>query len=270
MNVKDIYGRKNEKPLDNLTFTGGFCSIFRNIACVGDSLSSGEFQTEINGDRRYHDIFDYSWGQYIARLTGAKVYNFSRGGMTAKEYTESFAEEHGFWSKDHFANAYIIALGVNDVLNQNQPIGSLADICTEDYGKNDQTFTGYYARIIQRYKEIQPDAKFFLVTIPKSYNSNADKELCEKIKNVRSAILKLAEFFDNTYVIDLYEYAPDYNDEKFVKSFFLFGHMNPAGYYLSAIIISSYIDYIVRHNFEDFTQVGLIGTAFYDKTLDRK
>ena len=270
MKLGAIYGKKNEKPLDTLSFTGGFCSIFRNIACIGDSLSSGEFQAEIDGKITYHDKFDYSWGQFIARLTGAKVYNFSRGGMTAKDYVESFAEQNNFWNRDIFCNAYIIALGVNDVINQNQPIGSISDICVDDYSKNGKTFIGYYAQIIQRYKEIQPNAKFFFITVPKSYRSNVLSERSEKIKAIRDAILELSKFFENSYVIDLYKYAPDYNDEKFKKSFFLHAHLNPAGYYLSAIMISSYIVFIVRHNFEDFSQLGFVGTEFYDKTFERK
>ena len=34
-----------EKPLDRIVTDGGFCSIFRRIACIGDSLSSGEFES---------------------------------------------------------------------------------------------------------------------------------------------------------------------------------------------------------------------------------
>ena len=36
---------ENEKPLDNLVTDGGYASIFRTVAFVGDSLSSGEFET---------------------------------------------------------------------------------------------------------------------------------------------------------------------------------------------------------------------------------
>ena len=42
---------EEEKPLDRLITDGGFCGIFRTIACIGDSLSSGEFESlvEENG-----------------------------------------------------------------------------------------------------------------------------------------------------------------------------------------------------------------------------
>ena len=38
------------------------------------------------------------------------------------------------------------------------------------------------------------------------------------------------------------------------------GHMNPSGYIFTARIIDSYIDYIVRHNPQDFSNVGFICT----------
>ena len=41
MNANEILSVKNgEKPLDNLVKDGGFASIFRTIAVVGDSLSA--------------------------------------------------------------------------------------------------------------------------------------------------------------------------------------------------------------------------------------
>ena len=102
MKLNDYYSINNEeKPLDNLVVDGGFVGIFRKMAFVGDSLSSGEFEAlDAQGKRSYHDMYEYSWGQYIARMCGNTAYNFSRGGMTAKEYCESFAEENGFWDKD--------------------------------------------------------------------------------------------------------------------------------------------------------------------------
>ena len=252
---------EGEKPLENLVTDGGFCGIFRTVAVIGDSLSSGEFEKKKpDGTNGYYDFFDYSWGQYMARMGGFKCINMSRGGMTAMEYIESFAEQKGYYSPDLKAQAYIIAMGVNDFFYR-QPLiekGSVADICKEDYTKNAKTFIGYYGQIIQRYKEIEPDAKFFLVTQP--YASDRDADRSQKSANMRSAILELAEFFDNCYVIDLFEYGPDYNAE-FRKAFFLNGHMNPMGYVLTAKLMLSYIDYIIRHNPDDFKNVGFIGTG---------
>lgn len=94
------FGDNNEKPLDKLVDGISNTAIFRSIAFIGDSLSSGEFETvDSDGNTHYHDMYEYSWGQYIARKNGLKAYNFSRGGMTAKEYLEDLQKEKGFGIK---------------------------------------------------------------------------------------------------------------------------------------------------------------------------
>lgn len=231
-------------------------SIFRSIAFIGDSLSSGEFETrDENGEARFHDLFEYSWGQYIARKNGLKAYNFSRGGMTAKEYVESFAEQKGFWDTEKACQAYVIALGVNDLFYSDITMGSVEDIDLKNYKNNKPTFVGYYAAIISRYKEISPDAKFFFVTFP---NSNRP-ERAEVVNDMINTLYDLSEIFDNSYVINVYKYGPVY-DERFHEKFYLLGHMNPSGYLFTAKIIDSYIDYIIRHNPYDFKTVSFIGT----------
>ena len=230
MNFRDFFD-ENEKPLDTLIDGCGFCSIFRSVACVGDSLSSGEFELKWREGRHLHiDMFEYSWGQFMARAMGSTVYNFSRGGMTASEYLDTFAEENGFWDKDKACQAYIIALGVNDVINRGDEVGTVDDI-KEDYRENARTFAGQYGAIIQRYKEIQPNAKFFLTTMPRGIKYGPE----QKRKEIAELIYAIAE------------------------KFMLFGHFTPCGYALTAKMMMSYIDYIIRHNIKDFDYVGFIG-----------
>lgn len=247
--------KEGEQPLDSIKDDGGFTSIFRSIAVVGDSLSSGEFEgTNAEGNKTYRDRFEYSWGQFLARMTGSRVYNFSSGGMTAEWYCNSFANEKGYWNIDKFCTAYIIALCVNDVFNQHKPVGSVADVDLNDWNNNKPTYVGYYCRIIQRYKSVNKGAKFFLVVPPREdWHDEADEEA------VQNALYDIAAIFDNTYVIDLRKYCVPYDDE-FRRNFFLGGHMNAAGYAFTAKIIGSYIDYIIRANPRDFAQVGFIGT----------
>lgn len=266
MDLKSYYcPDPDEKPLDNLVEDGGFAKIFRRIAYVGDSLSSGEFEAvDATGKRTYHDMFEYSWGQYISRSCGNIGYNFSRGGMTAKEYCESFAQINGFWDKDKACQAYVIALGVNDILNQHMELGTTGDICRSDYNQNAKTFAGYYAQIIQRYKEIQPQAKFFLVSMVQ-HHDNPRPQVA--IEGHRDVLYAMAEFFDNVYVIDLCTYLPEYSKE-FYDNYGLHGHLNPMGYIFTAKVISSYMDYIIRHNMPAFRQVAFIGTPMYDVNLD--
>ena len=262
MNIQAYMGDRNERPLDRIIEGGGFASLFRTFACVGDSLASGEFETlDEAGGKSYHDLFEHSWGQYMARAMGSRAYNFSRGGMTAKVYMESFAEEMDFWNPEKASQAYIMALGVNDIsmyLREGWPIGSLEDV-KPDWRDNGKTFIGYYAAILQRYKEISPDAKFFLLTLPVDPERPAERVPLEEEHG--RLIRALAERFSNTYVIDLRQYAPVY-DRAFKETFYVNGHMNPCGYILTAKMLISYIDYITRHNMDDFREAGLIGTPF--------
>lgn len=254
---------ENEKPLDRIVTDGGFCGIFRTIACIGDSLSSGELESiGPDGVKRYHDFYDYSWGQFIGRACGSKVYNFSQGGMTAKTYMEGFAEVKGFWDRNKLAQAYIIALGVNDVtrhLNGELELGSMADIDLADCRNNAQTFIGYYAQIIQRIKELQPRAKIFLISPPQ--DGKPENERTQKYKIVRDLLQELTTVFNRTYLLDMFEYAPK-QTKAFMDTYHL-GHMTPTGYVLAARMIESYIDYIIRKNPKEFNQVGFIGTDLY-------
>ncbi|MBQ2968405.1 MAG: SGNH/GDSL hydrolase family protein [Clostridia bacterium] len=265
MDITKFYAGENEKPLDNIVSDGGFCSIFRTIGCVGDSLSSGEFESlNENNERGYHDMYEYSWGQFMARMMGSEVYNFSRGGMRADTYCKTFADEKDFWNPDKKCQCYILALGVNDITHIDEyegGLGEASDIDVNDWHNNKKSFAGYYGQIIQRYREIQPRARFFLMTIPKKQPVDEKRVALEDAH--QKLLHEIAELFDHTYVLDLREYAPLY-DAEFYRHFFM-GHMNPMGYVLTAKMVASYIDFIIRKYPEDFNQVGFIGTDLYNK-----
>ena len=254
---KEIYASADEKPLDRFVEGYSNTAIFRKIAFIGDSLSSGEFESRSDeGKPGWHDYYEYSWGQYIARKNGLTAYNFSKGGMTGKDYAEKFAERNGFWDPELACQAYVMALGVNDVINSGMEIGSVADIDPEDWRNNKPTFIGYYAQIIARIKaEIQPQAKFFFVTML-HHDEAAERD--EKRRRHAEALYELAEYYDNSYVIDLYKYGP-YYDAEYKEKFNLYNHLNPMGYIMTAKMIDSYIDYIIRHNPDDFRRVPFIG-----------
>ncbi len=266
MDIRDFYVREGEKPLDNMATDGGFCGIFRTIGCIGDSLSSGEFEgVAEEGKKLYYDAYDYSWGQVLGRIAGSKVYNFSHGGMSARQFVEESASKFGWFDPEKACQAYIIALGVNDisaVKGGNIEFGSLSDI-----GKTEEdcpsTVIGYYTRIIHKYKKISPHAKFFLMNMPgcKGY----DEPRQPYVDKLTEALYKMAEVFDNIYVLDIRKYGPEY-DEEFRKAFFLLGHLNPMGYIFTAKMVASYIDYIIRKNPEDFKQIGFVGSV-HEKTI---
>lgn len=245
----------NERPLDNIVDDGGFAAIFRRIACVGDSLSSGEFeQVDAEGKKSYHDMFEYSWGQFIARMIGAEVFNFSRGGMTAKEYIDSFAEQNGYWDEEKKCQAYILALGVNDLFGYRQEVGSIEDTDLENGTENPANFAQYYTSLIAKLRKIAPNAFFFLMTMPREEDDEFHKNA--KIKHAE-LLHAIAERMPRTYVLDFHRYAPIY-DATFKRDYYLYGHLNPCGYLLTAKMVASYIDYIVRQNPTKFDTIGFI------------
>lgn len=253
-------------PLSDIIRDGGMMNIFRSIGCIGDSLSSGEFEYDNHGEKGYWDCYEYSWGKQIERITGIEMTNFSRGGLTAFQLymdadtgTSPVEDINRLFNPANAKQAYIIALGVNDLKGQGNlqtfyggEVGNAeTDIDLVDYTRNRGTFTGWYAKIIQRLQTIQPDAKFFLVTMPREDGS---EEGFVRIINAIAGKLR------NCYVIDLYSYAPPY-DEAFRKKYFC-GHMNAMGYLLTAHFFMTYIDWIIRHNPEDFKYVQFIGSGF--------
>jgi hypothetical protein len=263
MDIDQLMGTEAELPLERLVTDGGFCGILRTIGCVGDSLSSGEFEAKNEkGEKTYHDFYDYSWGQFLARMAGCTAYNFSRGGMSAKEYCDSFAEDMGFWAPEKACQAYIIALGVNDLLNMHMPVGDAdTDVSLEDPASNElTTFAGYYGLLVSRLKAISPRAKFFFMTMPRS-DTETPEGLARK-EGHRKVLYRLAERFGNAYVLDFFQYAPVY-DRQFRENFYLGGHMNPCGYLLTAKMVASYIDYIIRHNMADFKDAAFICTDLH-------
>ncbi|MCI2049889.1 MAG: SGNH/GDSL hydrolase family protein [Lachnospiraceae bacterium] len=260
MDLSEFISIPGEKPLDRLPADGGLTNIFRTIGCIGDSLSSGEFEiVDEQGQHGYHDYFEYSFGQYIARATGAKVFNFSRGGMTAMDIIGEFSNLNHFWDRGNACQAYILALGVNDV--RYCPLGTLSDIDFSDWRKcRRDTFAGAYGSIILRLREQESRTKFFPVTIPGGEGKEPEK-WAEKTAAHAAILRGIEEKLDNVYVIDLLQYAPE-EDEEFRRNFSLNGHRSPAGYYLTARMIMGYIDFIIRNHPEEFREAGLIGTPY--------
>lgn len=177
----------------------------------------------------------------------------SRGGMTAREFIRVFADKQGFFRRKFASQAYLIALGANDIA-QKHPVGTLNDLNASDWRRNEDTFAGNMGGIISAFREIEPRSAFFLITMPKGNGIEYTRMMKDRH---RELMYELAAHYPNTYVIDLREYGLVY-DDTFRKLFYLNGHMNAAGYLFTAQVIASYMDYIVRHNMEAFAETGLV------------
>ena len=208
-----------KNPIKNIKNDSGFISIFRSIGFIGDSLSSGEHESFINGVKGYHDYFEYSWGQYIARKYGLVAYNFSIGGLSAIKFFDYIAHNNPF-DNNRVCQAYMIALGVNDLNHLNEyyidGFGSINDINFDNEDLNKKSFIGQYVRIIQKLRRFEPKCRIFLITIPKEKTESSIQR--KQRDEMRKILLKLPMLFEFIYVIDLRKYAPIYNNS-FMRKF---------------------------------------------------
>jgi len=256
--VLAVGAKAQENPIAQISRQPGWCTIFHKWGFIGDSLCSGEHEyIRTDGGTGYNDNYAYSWGQRIvAAIGGATGENYSQGGETAKGWIDHFWENPCNRNADVDAKvnpkqAYIIALGENDINTGIAPGDAAKDIDFEDYHRNADTFAGNYAGIIQRIKSIQPGARFFVVTMPKAYPGKAKTALNEQIR-------KMPEVFEKVYLIDLEKFGPDYSTKEFQSRYFVMGHMNAAGYQWSAWMFMTYIDWIIEHDIEAFADIAFV------------
>ena len=146
-----------------------------------------------------------------------------------------------------------MALGAND-RNVKFEVGSVkTDVDLKDYAKNKRTYAGCYAGIIQRVRTLEPRCKIFVVTQPGVPDDDP----------YNSVVRELAKTFEGVYVVDLQKWiAQKYGkNTDALKIYFTGGHLNAMGYQMSAWVMMTGIDWIIRHNMEDFTKAGFIGTS---------
>lgn len=233
-------------------------SIFRTIGVIGDSLSSGEHESFSKEEgKHFHDYYEYSWGQFIARRCGSTVYNFSKGGLQCKTFFEYIKNNNPF-TEEKRCQAYIIALGVNDMTHINETydgFGSFDDVDWENEDNNKNTFIGWYVKIIQKLRKFSPKCRIFVMDMPRGVLQ--DESTAKKYDDVRDFLIALVDKFEFMYLLDLRKYAPEY-DREFMKKYYCGTHMSALGYKFTADMVMSYISYIIDNNPQDFTQVGFI------------
>ncbi len=263
MDLKLFKINEGEKPLDNIKENCGLCAILKDVGVIGDSLSSGEFEsTDENGNILYHDFYEYSWPSFLSHITGGKYYNYSRGGMSLKEFYESWADKNKFWQK---RQVYIISLGNNDLFLYNQKPGSHLDIDINNPNNNPDTYFGYLGKVISKLKSIQKDARIFIVSLQIDRIDSKRDEIALYVEKELEQVVKM---YSCTYLIDITKYMIPY-DEKVREKFALGFHPNACGYYAFALVIGNYIDYIIRNNYKDFITLPFVGRGIENKNYDK-
>lgn len=245
------------KPLSLMRYDGGYATIFHKIGFIGDSLSSGEVEfVKEDGSIGRVDLYDFSFGKRVGEITGNECLNFSRGGLTAKAAYNNYNTE--LQNEENICTAYNIYLGTNDRNNTPYPVGTKSDIDLTNKENNADSFYGWYGKIIQRIKEVQPRAKIFLMTLPKNAQSTKSVPYNECIKD-------LATIFSNCFVIDTYN---DWDEQSsaWMKLYGSGTHLNAVGYQKYAYNWVTHVNFIIENNLIAFRDVAFIGrneTPYY-------
>ena len=251
-----INGESNPFADSNILRGGGMIGIFHKIGCIGNSLASGETVANDTGVDVYHDMFNYSWGQCIARMCGVTAYNFSRGGQSAATWMSEWANHATFTGNP--CTLYLIGLGVNDSNPDSiayTAVGTSADIDLSDYTNNADSFYGQYGAIIQRIKQVSEKAKIFVMTMP---NITDNAKLA-----YNTAIKDMANIFTDVFVMDLAEYGNSYFAKiKANTNIWKSGHGTAVSYKMIADFICTYVDWFVRNNTDKFKNVQFIDSEW--------
>lgn len=263
-----VFPDKDTYPTQTIIKDGGFCKIFQTIGVVGDSLSSGSMappsDSELEEDEEdTTDYLWYSWIQYMARYSGLTAYNFSMGGLSARGLRHATTNPNvqailaNLRSNDKKCKAYYVALAHNDYnYAQDHPeyvIGTTADCNLVSPDSNADTFCGNYAWVVSQIKAVQPNAKIFLITAKRQAVYGAYNTAIREMVNLFNTYYNNS----NVYLIDMETYCPTIETDWEYSG----GHGNAMGYLNYSYQVSSYTDWIIRHNKSDFKYVQFIGTG---------
>lgn len=223
-------------------------SMYQTFGAIGDSLSSGECVSNNGGVTKYNDLYEFSWGQFIAKDLGNKCINFSAGGLSTRSWLGSTVGLQKMLKAENLCQCYIIGLGVNDYgelgetyLGTQSDIGDSKDTCAD-------TYYGNYAKIIYNIREIQPKADIFVLTMPGVNDLG---------KSFNNAIRYISENF-NLHLIDLEN--DTFYSSQLLGQFYRQGHYSAFGYRLIANHMKELLrDYMIQ-NADKFKQIEFIGS----------
>jgi lysophospholipase L1-like esterase len=121
-----------------------------------------------------------SWPQILARQTGSQAVNFTKGGLSTKTWLENTTWGLAKLLATEAQQLYIIALGINDSTQIGAgtlSLGTIADVDTEDYTQNPNTFYGNYGRIIGNILAHAPYAKIACLSVARLNERGMDTHI---------------------------------------------------------------------------------------------
>lgn len=239
-NVDMSLYKKTNELVTNFELIGAFS----RVGVIGDSLSVGHIYNKSTASASKRNL-NYSWVQYISKMTGQDWINYGESGLTSKTWFES-KNGYSLLSSDENCQAYIIALGVND--RGDLTVGTSEDINLTDSSNNNDTFYGWYGKIIQELQKKKNDCKIFVFTIPYPYENTSFNE----------AIRDMANIFDGIYIVDLQANYNNYFTSGIIAKDFIGNHYTAIGYKAIASVNMKAMNDVMENNFEDFQDIAFI------------
>lgn len=258
----------NSNPLGKMDYAPTMISCFKNITCIGDSLTQGIFNTT-TGEQQVA-LPEYSYPAFMKKHTGVDTINLGIGSMCASSQQDNDSwfyragrDPYNYIVQSNVGDAVIVALGTNDITLYGGFFGDVdTDINLSDRTQNARNSVGGYANIIQWCREMNPKCVVFCVTISNVRNeipaSENEKRLVANEK-IRAIANKLGCF-----VIDLAEYAETTENERTIwrTTYRNSSHNNALGYERRARQYATYIDWIIENNPTAFQNIQFIGTNY--------
>lgn len=244
------------EPDSNIVPNLNHFAVFKSFSAIGDSITEGLYPSTFNEDgsvKKWAANKSFSWVRYLGALTGASNYNYGVSGATAKTW---YTNQYGYSmmvNNNKRTQAYIIGLGVNDVISADYPIGSVADVDFDDCSNNAETFIGCYAKIIQSVISLNPTAKIFCLIPPNISTSNAPKY------DALKTLIADEHFVGTVFCVDLssQDYKGFYQTDAVTK--FKFGvHYSAPGYAQLAKILLYALSKTMIDNSQYFNQISEI------------
>ena len=216
-------------PTNPCDYIGNDISVFKKIACIGDSITEGYFnKVNVSGGQI---IQDYAYPAMLEKLSGVDCDNLGTSGATSVSWWTAH-------SADDFSgyDCAIINFGINDVAQS----------------VSEADFRDAFASIIGALKTANTGIKIFIANVNPAYSRGATT-----YDTINSIIEDIAENTADCFFIDLAEYGYT------VGVGFVNGHLTACGYRQLATDYKNYISSIVRDNPETFRYIQFIGTALY-------
>ncbi len=203
------------------------CRTYKNILCIGDSLTEGALDYKENGAVKEFKSPEYSYPGQLSALTGRKTTNKGDSGKTTKSWWEAHQEDDLSGS-----DCCIIALGRNDY-----------ESGRETTSEERHEYMGY---IISKVRSDNPQIPIFVATLLNYYKGEGADGVNTDMRSIASE--------NDCFLLDISKYG------KLVSKVDNKSHCTAVGYSKLAEYYFRYISYIMEMEPEKFTNIQYVGT----------